>query len=622
MLRDFDELRRRALATGDESDWQRVSMTAARLGLDIRGQALPEHALIRLPGPDFVQPSSLEHSCFTPDGRFLATASWEQVRLWDFDNRSLLWESPPGRLPEPHFDAHGQLNIVYHQSHTEHSLRRLNDSQQLKTIIEWREARTLLACSPTEPLIAKMQPDGLIQFLDLNGEAVKPDFSGPEGVNKLAFSSSGEHLFGFVGHRFFSLRLKDRQLWHPPAFLHSNTVRHCSHSESESVIVLNGETVWRFDLAKQTRQRLFESFHSNSLTSAALSASGKQLVVASLEVGFQCWDFDEGDWIWGETVVQSPRVCAHPKLDRVLTYEGGGALRLRNIKTGQVLQPGLWQSKTLIDFKFVHNNKWLVAADIDDSIQILDLQQHRVVDRLEGEFYDISEDAEWLLTKSRRGFCFGRRGQPSELIMSRSSALRSCWLAPERVLIVGASRVRSFGLEESSDWRLADQHLQVSQADFSPNGELLVSLDTQNRLRLWQVSDRQLLWDKHDFWGDSVIPWFSGDSTVIWVYTSNYQTGKALRRLDALTGELLSEAALDPNKPFHVFAWNPPADIVACVENDREIKVMDAEVKEIARFKGHECSISALRFSNDGRLLASGNRAGGLIVWSLEKHGL
>lgn len=139
MNADFDELKRRAQATGDSQDWQRVHALAERLGLGIDGEPLPVGAFrqVQVPGlplteiEDVFEASFASRRSLVADGRFVATLYSQNVtpnrffarnaydpqllaRVVDVSQAKVVWERPVGRDGCVYFDESGRL-ICYSQ---------------------------------------------------------------------------------------------------------------------------------------------------------------------------------------------------------------------------------------------------------------------------------------------------------------------------------------------------------------------------------------------------------------------------------------------------------------------------------------------------------------------------
>ena len=149
---------------------------------------------------------------------------------------------------------------------------------------------------------------------------------------------------------------------------------------------------------------------------------------------------------------------------------------------------------------------------------------------------------------------------------------------------------------------------------FSPNGKLLATGDSFNKIRLWQVSDCKLerTIEGHTDWiqalafspNGQILASGSGDQTVkLW----DVQTGKCLKTLQGHT-DWLGAVAFSPN-----------GQILASGSGDRTVKLWDVQTGElVTTLQGHSHRVRAIAFSPDGKILASASEDKTVKLWNVE----
>jgi WD40 repeat protein len=153
-------------------------------------------------------------------------------------------------------------------------------------------------------------------------------------------------------------------------------------------------------------------------------------------------------------------------------------------------------------------------------------------------------------------------GQGTKREKPRGAALK---VAAERI-----GEVRR--LEGHTDW--------VSSESFSPDSRLLASGSADHTVRLWDPETGQEVW-KQEINASVVSVDFSPDGRLLAFALGNY-------------------AGQELGTDFSIRLWNPETG------------------QEVRRLEGHTDSVSSVRFSPDGRLLASGSHDQTVRLWNPE----
>ncbi len=166
---------------------------------------------------------------------------------------------------------------------------------------------------------------------------------------------------------------------------------------------------------------------------------------------------------------------------------------------------------------------------------------------------------------------------------------------------------------------------QTVRAAFSPNGELLATLDTMNplKLRIWDIrrgKEIRTIEGGKGWWvrslafsPNSKLLAFPGETGVrVW----DVAAGKELFRLDLGAKTRLNCVVFSSDGKLLAAARDPYGD-----SQDHSIHLWDtATGKEAGELKGHEEYITALAMSPKSNVLASASRDGTIRFWDLAKR--
>lgn len=153
----------------------------------------------------------------------------------------------------------------------------------------------------------------------------------------------------------------------------------------------------------------------------------------------------------------------------------------------------------------------------------------------------------------------------------------------------------------------------VCHADFSPDGQTLVSVGKDNTVKVWEVGTGKLLRTKenHSFRGRCVV--FSPDGKTF----ASGSPQKKVKIWDLSTGNLL-QSLRGHTDDIKAVTFSPNGKLIASASGDKTVRVW--EVLTGGHFKtlqGHSLSVAYVTFSPDGQTLASGSLDNTVKVWDV-----
>lgn len=203
----------------------------------------------------------------------------------------------------------------------------------------------------------------------------------------------------------------------------------------------------------------------------------------------------------------------------------------------------------------------------------------------------------------------------SQIIMSgHSAAVLSVSFSPDGSLIASGSVDNTMRL-----WRVSEGNLlrtmrghpfPVTAIDFSPNGILLATGSTDSKLRIWRISDGSLqrTMEGHAGWITSID--ISPNGNFLASSAQDY-TVRIWRISDGRLYEMIDEGMAQVNS----VKFTPDSRAIAWCEIDGTVRLRSINGNWLQTLKGSSIAAISLALSPDGKWLAVGYVDGTVHIW-------
>lgn len=585
---------------------------------------------------------------FTPDGRHLVTAGYDQVaRLWDVESRT-----------------------------------------ELRTYAGHSGLLNTLGIGDGGRMIVTGSGDGTARLWDLASGEQRRRFTTGELTDQVFAAALGpDGKYVATGHWITGASIWDAQsgkrLHHLQGHARSDTIAAEVHvygiaitPDGKHVLTAGDDATARlWDIRSGEQRRVYEG-HKQRIFALAVSADGKYFVTGGYDRTVQLWDLEknrsissfaesapvyslafspDGRYVaaglengsvsvWDlQTGVRAHTLTAHAKIAGAVAFSPDG----RTLATGgDDAKVVLWNAvdgkriaglegnaRPIDQAAFSPDGKHILALRSDRSARLWDTRSGKELRSYRVHWLQFDEMYEPLaFAPDGRSFFVNsvkhtpRRWSVDSLdfisaYRGHTTYVTTLAVSPDnRLLLSGGqdSTLRLWEVDSGKElktlWR-RDSGI-IKAAAFSPDGKLAAAV-SHYELRIWDVADGRLLHErKHS--EQMAHVWFSPDGRNVVTAGGQYKVSKVVK-WDAVSGQKVREYRAEYPAGVYRAALAPDGRNLLTVSGDQKLRVLDLETGNWDRVL-FELSVdfNSVSISPDGKFVLTGSADGTARIWDFK----
>ncbi len=338
--------------------------------------------------------------------------------------------------------------------------------------------------------------------------------------------------------------------------------------------------------------------HAGAITAAAFLPDGTRVLTASRDSSVAQWDVATGNELRGQLLKHPDDVTSIallPDGHRLLSSCDDKSVRVWNLDSREV-ETVLHQGDDIHTVDISPDGKLALGlSSVDGRIRVWHLDSGR----------------EWTTAKA------GNPLAPFFQLSSDADSLWSATFSPDNhgLLTVAGNDVRLWNLNTQEERMSFNPHGAVASAEFSPDGQKLVTAGWDHTARIWNVAtgkSEQKLHGQHAADINRAI--YSPDGQQ--VLTASDDGTAVLWNLETSAPALVFKGH---NKRINSAAFSRDGRWVLTASDDRTARVWDAKTgTELLVLQGHAWAVQSAEFSRDGSRIITASDDNTAIIWRVD----
>ncbi len=561
----------------------------------------------------------VESVCFSPDGRYILSASEDQsAKLWDIKGKLINEFKHSAWVYYAMFSPNGRTFVTASGD----SVVRIWDTYSGKIIKELKGHRGIVLSalySPGGKEIITASEDSTVKIWDIKEGTILSEIRNPFKVSFAKYSPDSKTLLIVPGYAGIYGRSKE--------YSKNSVVKMYSTSSQEFIefkctseptaanfspdgnfvsIATDDDIVRIWDIKKQKISKELKG-HSGLIRSISYSADGQFIVTASQDKTIRIWEASTGKlsnlltghntWVYSASISGDQQSVVSSSNDEIRLCKLSDASLLAELK-GNALPHSISCDKT---------GKNILIGSYDNTIKIWDVNDGKFVRILEGH---------------------------TGLVLSAN-------YSPDGKLIVSASSdstVRIWDVNSGKQLMVLKHPYAAHFAIFSPDGKFILTAcedgwiynsdysSKENIARIWSVSDGKLITKLVGHGAPVLNACFSPDGERVITVSKNGQ-GKIWNKKGVIINELFefiesSKGQIRPkyghSQRINSVQYSPDGRKIVTASADHSIKIWDALSGEfIEQLSGHTDWVTSASFSPDGQFIVSASWDKSIKIWDV-----
>jgi WD40 repeat protein len=548
---------------------------------------------------------------FSPNGKTIASAGYDNtIRVWNSSNGHFIrelkghtnWVNSVVFSPDSKIIASGSRdNTIRLWSSGSGRLIRI-----IKGHINWVNS---VVFSPDSKIIASCGDDNAIQLWNSSNGVLIYKFFGhtTNSILDLAFSPDGKTIASAGTDK--TIRLWDLSSKSIIKILkgHENYVNSIFFSPNGKTIASSSwdNTIRLWNLRDKSLIRVLKS-REKTISSVIFSHDGRIIAASSDNGAIQFWKSTDGSFfrvLKGHNDAVSDLTFS-PDDKTVASSSIDGTIRLWNIGSKNYISALKGHKGYVSSVKFNLNGRIIASASQDYTVRLWHSSDGSFFNALKGH-----EDIVSVIAFSPDGKTIASGSWDNTIRLWDSSNGRFIFkfLGYENIvnnageIIDLSSTIPNFGRNK------------VNSVVFNPNGKIIATSTNGGEIRLWNSSNRNLIYELkgHKSYVNEIV--FSLNGEII----ASASEDSTIRLWDSSNGRLI-RTLIGHKGSVKSVGFSPNGKIVASASEDSTIRLWDSGNGRLIReFIGHTDWVNDTVFSPDGKTLASASRDKTIRLWDI-----
>jgi WD40 repeat protein/energy-coupling factor transporter ATP-binding protein EcfA2 len=564
----------------------------------------------------------LESVSFSPDGKYLATASRDRtVKIWSREGKQqtiTLQEAKGEGFNSVAFSPDGKLIATGSWDNTAKIWNR--EGKLLHTLKGHDKAVLEVAFSPNSQLLATASWDNTVKVWSRDGKLLHTLKGHQNKVNSVTFSPDGQLIASVGWDKTVKLwNLQGKELNSFPA--HQDMIWTVSFSpDGKEIATASGDRTAKFWSLAGKELRTLKG-HQNGVNSVAFSPDGKMIATAS---------GDKTVKLWNRNGQEIETLHAHNDAINSVAFspDGTSIATASNDKTAQIWRLNSPDSiivrghqDEVLDLVYSPDGKSIATASWDNTAKLWsvskdNLQELQTFKGHQGKVNKLSfsPDGQLLATTSwdKTAKLWNRDGTLWKTLVGHTDTVWSINFSPNGQLIATASEdqtVKLWNRDGTLRRTLSGHTTVVNSAVFSPDSQRIATAGWDKTVKIWSIDGKELQTLHGHTSGINNVA-FSPDGKLIasasWDNTVKIWSidGKLLRTLKG------------HNNVVHNVTFSPDGRFIATASGDNTVKIWSLDGILLRTMQGYHDKVWSVRFSPDGKTLASSSRYD-ILIWHL-----